>query len=180
MRLWYETGDASSLLEISPSRVVCRDTETTGIKSRTHEVLQVALLCSDGETLMNQYVRPVNVRRWDRAQRIHGITPADVERCLPLSSIGDEIESLLSRADLIVGFNVCFALSFLEIGGASVKSTYVFDVMRGFAPDAGRWGASPASAPRKAGSPSQMSEGRPFSVQKPGYRMGLGLRRYSA
>lgn len=66
MRLWYRTGDVSSLLEIFPSRVVCLDAEIAGINSRTDEVLHVALLRGDGKTLMNQYVRPVNVRRWDR------------------------------------------------------------------------------------------------------------------
>lgn len=70
-----QDGGVSSLLEISPSRVVCLDAETTGINSRTDEVLQVALLRGDGEKLMNQYVRPMNVQRWDRVQRIHGITP---------------------------------------------------------------------------------------------------------
>lgn len=66
MRLWYKMGGVSLLLEISPFKGVCLDAEIAGINSRTDEVLHVALLRGDGKTLMNQYVRPVNVRRWDR------------------------------------------------------------------------------------------------------------------
>ena len=141
MRLWYRTGDISALHELSRDRVVCLDVETTGLDPRSDEALQIALVRGDGEVLLSRYVRPEHHSSWPLAQRTHGISPSMVEGCASLASLKPEIEKVFEDVDLIVGYNVAFDLSFLQAAGASFGNALVFDVMREFAPVAGRWDA---------------------------------------
>lgn len=141
MGLWYRTGDITALCELSRDRVVCLDVETTGLDPRTDEVLQVALVRGDGEVSLSRYVRPEHHSSWPLAQHTHGISPSMVEGCSPLASLKPEIEGILEDMDLIVGYNVAFDLSFLQTAGISFGNASVFDVMREFAPVAGRWDA---------------------------------------
>lgn len=142
VRLWYKTGDVTTLCELPRNGVVCLDVETTGLDSRADEVLQIALVRGDGEPLVARYVRPEHHSSWSSAQRIHGISPSMLEGRPSLSSLKPQIESILVDADLIVGYNVDFDLSFLREAGFFVGSAPVFDVMREFAPVVGRWNAN--------------------------------------
>lgn len=142
MGLWYKTGDVTALRELSPSAVVCLDVETTGLNPRVDEVLQIALVRGDGEVLTSRYVRPEHHLAWPSAQRLHGITPSMVEECSPLASSKLKIGEAFEAADLIVGYNVTFDLSFLRMAGISVGTAPIFDVMREFAPVAGHWSAN--------------------------------------
>ena len=141
MRLWYRTGDISVLRELSLDRVVCLDVETTGLDLRSDEVLQIALVRGDGEVLLSRYVRPEHHSSWPLAQRTHGISPSMVEGRPSLVSLKPEIEKVFEDVDLIVGYNVAFDLLFLQSAGISFGNASVFDVMREFAPVAGRWDA---------------------------------------
>lgn len=141
MRLWYRTEDIATLRELSRDRVVCLDVETTGLDSCADEVLQVALVRGDGEVSLSHYVRPEHHSSWPLAQRIHGISPSMVEGCPSLASLKPKMERVFEDVDLIVGYNVSFDLSFLQVAGVSFGNVPVFDVMREFAPVAGRWDA---------------------------------------
>lgn len=141
MRLWYRAGDISALREISRDRVVCLDVETTGLDPRSGEVLQIALVRGDGEVLLSQYVRPERHSSWPLAQRTHGISPSMVEDSPTLALLKPEIEEFFEGIDLIVGYNIAFDLLFLQTVGISFGNAPVFDVMREFAPVAGRWDA---------------------------------------
>ena len=141
MGLWYRTGSITALRELSRDRVVCLDVETTGLDPRVDEVLQVALVRGDGEVSLSRYVRPEHHSSWPLAQRTHGISPSMVEGCPTLASLRPEIEEILEDMDLIVGYNVAFDLLFLQTADISFGNASVFDVMREFAPVAGRWDA---------------------------------------
>lgn len=139
MRLWYRTGDISALRMLSRDRVVCLDVETTGLDPRSDEVLQIAFVRGDGEVLLSCYVRPEHHSSWPLAQRTHGISPSMVEGCPSLALLKPEIEKFFEGTDLIVGYNVAFDLMFLQAADISFGNASVFDVMREFAPVAGRW-----------------------------------------
>lgn len=142
VRLWYKTGDVTTLRELPRNGVVCLDVETTGLNPRVDEVLQIALVRGDGKLLVSRYVRPEHHSSWPSAQRIHGISPSMLKGCPSLSSLKPQIEPILADADLIVGYNVDFDLSFLRAAGVFVGSSPVFDAMREFAPVVGRWNAN--------------------------------------
>ena len=139
MRLWYKTGDVTALLELPRNRVVCLDVETTGLSPNADEVLQVAVIRGDEMVLLSSHVRPERRVRWPAAQRLNGISPEMVAGCPSLLSLSQELERHLCNAELIVGYNVAFDLAFVRAAGISCGSAPVFDVMREFAPVAGRW-----------------------------------------
>ena len=139
MKLWYKTGDVEALRGLPRHRAVCADVETTGLDPRIDEVLQIALVRGDGEVLLSCYVSPERHLSWPSAERTHGISPLMVKNRPPLTSLKQEIESVFEDADLIVGYNVTFDLSFLQAAGVSIGRAPAFDVMREFAPVAGRW-----------------------------------------
>ena len=139
MELWYKNGRAALLSKLSPCEIVCLDVETTGLNPYADEVVQIALIRGDGEALLASYVRPEYHSSWPSAQRIHGISPSRVEGCPSLVSLKLEIEKIFGSVDLIVGYNVAFDLSFLRAAGILFGNVPVFDVMREFAPVAGRW-----------------------------------------
>lgn len=141
MKLWYKTGDVAALRELSRSRVVCLDVETTGFDPYRDEVLQLAFVRGDNEVLLSHFVCPEHHTSWPEAQRIHGITPLLVKDCAPLVSLKSEIEEIFEDAGLIVGYNVAFDLAFLHAAGISCGHSQRFDVMREFAPVVGRWDA---------------------------------------
>lgn len=78
------TSGYAWVASIPDEAVVCLDTETTGVSVRADEVLQVALIGGDGSVLLNELVKPERHASWHQAERVHGITPQDVEDAPPL------------------------------------------------------------------------------------------------
>lgn len=87
-------------------KVICLDTETTGLDRQKDEILQLSIIDGDGNVLFDKYFKPLNRRSWAAAERINGISPADVANCKSLIYYKSEIESILLDADVIVGYNI--------------------------------------------------------------------------
>ena len=114
--------------------VVVLDTETTGLHAGIDELLQVSILDGRGEILYNKYIKPDYCSRWDEAERIHHISPADVADAPHIADEMATICAILRRAKTIVGYNVGFDLAFLEHAGfVPDMEQKVFDVMFAFA-----------------------------------------------
>lgn len=141
MRLWYRTGDVAPLRELARDKIVCLDVETTGLDPHVDEVLQIALVRGDSKVLLSRHVRPEHHSSWPSAQRAHGISPSMVADRPSLVSLKGEIEKVFENVELVVGYNAAFDLLFLQAAGISFGGAPVFDVMREFAPVAGRWDA---------------------------------------
>lgn len=69
---------------------VVLDTETTDGGPKV-EVLELAILDGQGRTLFNQRIRPVQNSAWPGAQRIHGISPADLGDAPTWDMVHDEV-----------------------------------------------------------------------------------------
>lgn len=119
---------------IPDDAVVCLDTETTGVSVRRDEVLQVSLVRGDGVVLLNELVKPDRHVSWHEAERIHGITPQQVEEAGSLHDLVPDIDRIMSNAQLVVGYNVRFDMGFLERAGVRLPLCPLFDVMKAFAP----------------------------------------------
>lgn len=128
------TSGYAWVASIPDEAVVCLDTETTGVSVRADEVLQVALIGGDGSVLLNELVKPERHASWHQAERVHGITPQDVEDARLLRELIPEIDRILLSAGLVVGYNLRFDMGFLGRAGVRRPRCPLFDVMRAFAP----------------------------------------------
>jgi hypothetical protein len=101
---------------------VILDTETTGLVEP--HVVEVAIIRPDGKELLNTRVNPL-VPIPDQARAIHGITDADVAGAPLMSTLRNEVTSLLNGVSTIVTYNAEFdrgALEFsirADMGGSS-------------------------------------------------------------
>lgn len=124
-------------------KIICLDTETTGLKEKQDEILQLSIIDGDGVVLFHEYFKPVKNSSWYDAQQIHGISPDDVKNSRPMLFFKDRIQQILKSADIIVGYNISgFDLPMLFANGIEndVKDGSVMvDVMEAFAPIYGEW-----------------------------------------
>lgn len=121
------------LRSIDPGQIIVFDTETTGISTSSNEILQLSIIDGNGTVLFDDLIKPERRKRWNKAQEINGISPADVKDKQTLLERREEIEPIFKHAKLYVGYNVEFDLSFLHASGLSIPNRQTFDVMEEFA-----------------------------------------------
>lgn len=141
-----ENGDRNKMnLEtvksIPDDKIIVLDTETTGLDHRA-EILQFSAVWGNGEVAMNRYIKPSHTVRWDAAMEVNGITPKKVSKCPKMPKVKKEIEELLAKAKVIVGYNLPFDVGMLEQNGVnlpSAKEVEYIDLMVPFAGIYGEW-----------------------------------------
>lgn len=122
-----------------PERIRVLDTETTGLDPSGDGILQVAVIDGNGRTLFESYVHPYERREWPKAERVNGISPEMVRDAPSMAELRPDIDRALKDAELIIGYNVGFDLSFLRSKGVTVPAVDTCDVMRDFAYIYGEW-----------------------------------------
>lgn len=111
-------------------KIVVIDTETTGLDKMNDEPVSIAMIDGEGIIILDTLVKPLMKRSWEGAQRIHGISPEDVEDAPYMVELRPTIEKAIGEADLVVGYNLQFDLGMLN---QAVEPSKQFDVMREFA-----------------------------------------------
>ena len=130
----------NNLVLNSRNKIICLDTETTGIDLRRDEILQLSIIDGNGDILFNEYLKPLHRRSWSDAERVHGITPAMVRSQLPIIEYLPEIRKIIDDSSLIIGYNLTgFDLLLLRQAGINPCAKYVVDVMQNFSPIYGDW-----------------------------------------
>ncbi|WP_049945203.1 3'-5' exonuclease [Butyrivibrio sp. AC2005] len=129
---WYATKKASKLPMMDKSRILVFDVETTGLSDVLDEILQITILDGYGTELFSSYIKPERHRIWPEAEIINGIKWEMVKDAPSFESVKKQIQGLFNNADLIVGYNVGFDISFVEAAGIIVGGKR-FDVMTAFA-----------------------------------------------
>lgn len=120
-------------------RTIVIDTETTGLNPEMDELLQVSIIDSDGNALFNSYFKPC-VGSWGAAECVNGITPEMVQNAPTISEKIAEINEIVTKADEIIGYNICFDVNFLKNSGLILpQNVEIVDVMAEFAPIYGEW-----------------------------------------
>ncbi|MDD5947208.1 MAG: 3'-5' exonuclease [Oscillospiraceae bacterium] len=116
------------------------DTETTGL-TEYDEPLQISIIDADGNTLYNQYLRPIYHDTWEEAERIHHISPQMVQGAPNIYQEMPRINAILAKATTIVGYNhIHFDCRLLRAYGAVFPDCVeLFDVMLAFAEICGEW-----------------------------------------
>ena len=113
--------------------IVVIDFETTGFTAGVDEVLQVSIIDENEQVLLNTYCKPINTKRWDEAERVHGITPLMVANELPFEDYVPKVLEILSGADYIIAYNARFEDSFLNAYGIKIAWDKWIDPMEIFA-----------------------------------------------
>tara|TARA_Y100001963_G_scaffold158893_1_gene260238 strand:+ start:1066 stop:1638 length:573 start_codon:yes stop_codon:yes gene_type:complete len=79
------------------------DTETTGWPWEGAEIIELGIVDHEGNILFDERFRP-RASTWPEAEKIHGISPADVENCKPFGFHAPAIAELL-RNRIIIAYN---------------------------------------------------------------------------
>ena len=125
---------AAETLHENPSNVKVLDVETTGLDPGADEVLSIAIVDGNGDTVFNSLVHPYNVKEWPEAQEINGIAPSDVRDTPYMAGIRREIQTILDDTTVLVGYNhMDFDMCFLSKYGIAYRGNWC-DVMRDFLP----------------------------------------------
>lgn len=90
------------------------DLETTGLDARGDEILEIAIVQSDGLVLLNSFVKPVHVSQWPEAQAINCISPAMVKNAPSLLDIRSQIVDAVAGRGVYI-WNASFDREFLEL-----------------------------------------------------------------
>lgn len=121
-----------------PPQIVVLDVESTGKERATDQIIELCLrfgLDRDAEA-RTWRIRP-SIAIHPEASAVHGITIEDVANCAPFSAVAPEFLPLLTRADVIVGYNVAFDLDMLQaelsratIPPLNLSGKQIIDVLR--------------------------------------------------
>lgn len=144
--LWAREKDESfnRIFNYKDDEIVVFDLETTGTDAVTDEIIQISFMDGAGNVLLNSYVKPKKKRSWAEATKINGITPDMVKDAPSLADLKEQIQGILDKAKLLVGFNSTgFDMRFLSVGGVDTKkSTKHFDCMLEYSPVEMEWKGS--------------------------------------
>lgn len=104
------------------------DLETTGLNPAEDEILEAAIVTTDGDILFESRFKPACVTEWPKAQNVNGISPemvADAPRII--DKIG-EMAALLQNAETVIAYNgKQFDIPFLERYGIRLRPDAVID-----------------------------------------------------
>lgn len=96
------------------------DTETTGLnQDGEDEILEIAIVDSDAQVILNTLVRPVKKKEWADAQRVHGISPELVETAPTLTELLPNIRNICAD-HIVIFYNASFDLQFFPQGTFAV------------------------------------------------------------
>jgi len=122
-----------SQVDAELDEVLIFDTETTGIFPESEEILELAVINGLGEVLFNERFKPVDKKRWPKSEAIHGISPADVKDCKPITDYLPQLQEIFDKPKIIAGYNVSFDLKFIHAAGIKTHAPAIIDVMKQFA-----------------------------------------------
>lgn len=86
-------------------RVLFFDLELTGVYDHD-EIISVSITNANGEVLMDTLVKPLRKKKWNRTEKIHGISPAMVQDAPTLDEIIPTLKEMFENADNLIAFGV--------------------------------------------------------------------------
>ena len=119
----FEFDDEPKASKVQPKfkkeRFAVIDFETTGLnynfrRPPMDEILSVAIIDQDGNTLLDTLCDTVHIKSWYEAQCIHGISPRMVKGYSSFVEIMPKVIEILSSYDYVIAYNVPFEKFFLE------------------------------------------------------------------
>ena len=125
------TSSNIQLKSQSKENFVVIDFETTGLNYKydspdMDEILSVSIIDQDGDVLLNTLCSTERKRYWYDAQRVHGISPRDVQGYPTFSQILPQVLEILSSADFVIAYNINFERNYVE---SYIKRTNPIDLV---------------------------------------------------
>lgn len=116
-------------------KVITFDVETTGIDPQRDQIIELCI--QEGfkpkQTVKTWRIKP-SVPVSDAAFRVHGISNKDLENCPSFSELASEILSHFNNAEVLIGYNIEFDISFMQaelarnnIEALDLKSIHLVD-----------------------------------------------------
>ncbi len=105
--------------QIQRENFVIIDFETTGLNYKydspdMDEILSVSIINQDGEVVLNTLCSTERKRNWYEAQRVHGISPRDVQGYPTFAQILSKVLEILSSVDFVIAYNINFERNYVE------------------------------------------------------------------
>lgn len=100
-------GDAYRALpgNMSREKVLFFDLELTGVYNHD-EIISVSIVNAKGDILMDTLVHPLHKKKWNKTEKIHGITPEMVADAPTLDELIPAIKEMFANAENIIAFGV--------------------------------------------------------------------------
>lgn len=86
-------------------RVLFFDLELTGVYDHD-EIISISIMDATGEVLMDTLVKPLHKKKWNRTEKIHGISPAMVQNAPTLDELVPALKDMFEKADNLIAFGV--------------------------------------------------------------------------
>ncbi len=94
-------------------RVLFFDLELTGFYDHD-EILSITIVNGNGELVMDTLVRPEHTKKWNRTEKIHGITPDMVKDAPSLEALKPTIKEIFENADNLIAYGVSTDFSHIK------------------------------------------------------------------
>lgn len=89
------------------------DTETTGLSAlRGDEIVELAIIDDEGQTLLETFVRPLKKASWPEAEKIHGISPEMVKDAPTLQELVPLLIEHFSERSVVI-YNAGYDMAFM-------------------------------------------------------------------
>ena len=124
------------------SRYVILDTETTGL-NKTDEIVQLAVIDLDGNTLFNENIRPTKRKRMSReAVAVHGLTMQTLSKCRTFAELAEPLERAMGSKTVIAyngEFDARMFVQTYRLGGGFLHRGDWECIMLEYAKYVGEW-----------------------------------------
>lgn len=134
--------DWARMVLANKERFVILDTETTGI-GRNDEIIQIGIIDLDGNTLLNQNIRPQKRKAIPKdATNVHGLTMDELINCPVFSELKDILKQTIGHRG-IIAYNAEFDLRLYKqsykVSGGFFPNGNWHCAMREYAQFVGEW-----------------------------------------
>ena len=136
-----------NLNDVELMRIASRDIENfvalgavaTGADPEKDSVVSLALANAEGDVLLDQLVCPRDPEKWAGAKIVRGVHMDEAKQAPDARDVEPEVRRALSRASLLVGYDLDANLRLLQAAGMPPPQCETFDLKHEYAQAHGRW-----------------------------------------
>ena len=103
----------SASYDMEKKNVLFFDLELTGFYDHD-EILSITIIDGNGDLVMDTLVKPAHKKKWNKTEKIHGITPDMVTDAPLLTDIIPQIKEIFAGADNLIAYGVSTDFSHIK------------------------------------------------------------------